>query len=172
MQQGRLVNVVAIARTERTGREGWFNRSTYGEFASEFAGWHEDVIGLVRHAPQDGLFTWALFDRDPLPRWSTGRVVLAGDAAHPMLPFLGLGAALGLEDAVVLARSLERHGPGPAALERYEAARVARCAGALRDSRTQGALYQAADPERYGAAGRLAELRLPYFDYDASAVTL
>lgn len=72
VQQGRLVNVVAIARTERTGREGWFNRSTYGEFASEFAGWHEDVIGLVRHAPQDGLFTWALFDRDPLPDGAPG----------------------------------------------------------------------------------------------------
>jgi salicylate hydroxylase len=126
----------------------------------------------VRHAPQGGLFTWALFDRDPLSRWSSGPVVLAGDAAHPMLPFLGLGAALGLEDAVVLARSLERHALGPFALERYEAARVARCASALRDSRTQGELYQAADPEHYGAAGRGAELRLPYFAYDASTVPL
>ena len=170
VDQGRRVNVVAIARSDRTAHEGWFNQTTYEEFEAEYAGWHEDVLGLVRHAPQGGLFTWALFDREPLSRWSSGPVVLAGDAAHPMLPFLGLGAALGLEDAVVLARVLERHGPGPSALQRYEAARVARCASALRDSRTQGELYQAADPEHYGAAGRLAELRLPYFGYDASAV--
>ena len=88
-----------------------------------------------------------------------------------LIPRYGhLGAALGLEDAVVLARSLERHGPGTSALARYEAARVARCASALRDSRTQGGLYQAAEPEHYGAAGRTAELRLPYFAYDATTV--
>ena len=67
----------------------------------------------------------ALFDRDPLPVWGTGPVTLLGDAAHPMLPHTGQGAAQALEDAVALVLAL-----GPAdvesALRRYERVRSRR----------------------------------------------
>ena len=53
---------------------------------------------------------WALFDRDPLPRWSEDRVVLLGDACHPMPPFQAQGAAMAIEDAIVLAKCLQAHG--------------------------------------------------------------
>ena len=58
---------------------------------------------------------WGLFDRDPMPTWTRGRITLLGDAAHPMLPFLSQGAAMAIEDAFVLARALagrERSGGG------------------------------------------------------------
>ena len=50
---------------------------------------------------------WAILERDPLPRWSDGRVVLLGDACHPMTPYMAQGAATAIEDAAVLARCLE-----------------------------------------------------------------
>ncbi|HKT05270.1 MAG TPA: FAD-dependent monooxygenase, partial [Rugosimonospora sp.] len=64
---------------------------------------------------------WALLDRDPLPRWTRGRVALLGDAAHPMFPFFAQGAAQAIEDAAVLAGCLATQPGDPvAALSRYE----------------------------------------------------
>ena len=71
----------------------------------------------------------ALYERDPLPSWSRGRVTLLGDACHPMMPFMAQGAGMAVEDAVVLARCLhEGMADLPAALRRYERARLARTA--------------------------------------------
>jgi 2-polyprenyl-6-methoxyphenol hydroxylase-like FAD-dependent oxidoreductase len=50
---------------------------------------------------------WGIFERDPLPTWRRGRVVLLGDACHPMTPYMASGAAMALEDAVVLARCFD-----------------------------------------------------------------
>ena len=50
---------------------------------------------------------WGIFERDPLPTWSKGRVVLLGDACHPMTPYMASGAAMALEDAAVLARCVD-----------------------------------------------------------------
>lgn len=60
---------------------------------------------ILRAIPEGQLFTWGLFDREPLAPWSLGHVRLRGDAAHPVLPFLGHGAVLAIEDAVVFAES-------------------------------------------------------------------
>jgi 2-polyprenyl-6-methoxyphenol hydroxylase-like FAD-dependent oxidoreductase len=67
-----------------------------------------------------------LFVREPLARWGTGPVSLLGDAAHPMLPHTGQGAAQALEDAVLLGRALGRGGDHLDALRRYEAVRARR----------------------------------------------
>ena len=67
-----------------------------------------------------------LFDRTPLPQWGRGRVTLMGDAAHPMLPHAGQGAAQALEDAVALGRAFLSAGEVTAALRSYERVRAAR----------------------------------------------
>jgi salicylate hydroxylase/6-hydroxynicotinate 3-monooxygenase len=73
---------------------------------------------------------WAILERDPMPVWSRGRATLLGDACHPMTPYMAQGAASAMEDAIVLARCLERCGAAEpqAAFAQYEALRHERTA--------------------------------------------
>jgi salicylate hydroxylase len=84
-------------------------------------------------------YKWALYDREPMPRWTRGRVTLLGDAAHPMLPYLGQGACQTLEDAAVLATALSAD-PGDlvAALARYERTRRPRTSRVVLTARERG----------------------------------
>jgi len=79
----------------------------------------------------------ALYDREPLPRWTYGRVSMLGDACHPMLPFMAQGAGAAIEDAVVLSRCLrDADADGvPEALARYEEARLPRTSAMQAGSR-------------------------------------
>jgi salicylate hydroxylase len=87
---------------------------------------------MIRHSPR--LLKWALMCRDPIPAWTQGRISLLGDAAHATLPFLAQGAVHSIEDGMVLARCLEgvRSEQIPAALKRYEAARIERTSKMVR----------------------------------------
>jgi 2-polyprenyl-6-methoxyphenol hydroxylase-like FAD-dependent oxidoreductase len=83
----------------------------------------------VRATPRDDLRLDELVERDPISPWGRGAVTLLGDAAHPMLPHAGQGAAQALEDAVVLGSSLrgiQDQSGIEAALRRYEAVRIPR----------------------------------------------
>jgi salicylate hydroxylase len=119
---GRLVNIVAIVAGEWRD-ESWTADGNVADLAAAFQGWDERVLQLI--ASTTSTKRWAMFDRDPLQRWSAGRVTLLGDAAHAMLPFFAQGAAQAIEDAVVLATCLQDASPGsaPEALARYEAIR-------------------------------------------------
>ncbi len=77
-----------------------------------------------------------LVDRPPARAWTRGRVTLLGDAAHPMLPFLGQGACQAIEDAVALGAAVTLTGPVPAALARYESTRRDRVAMIVKRSRS------------------------------------
>ena len=144
-----LVNCVATAKTGIWSEEGWSVPSTVAEFMAQYESWHPDVVGLIAHAPDDQLFKWALYEREPLSSWTRGRITLLGDAAHPMLPFLGLGAALAIEDAVVLAMALANSDGAPAGLTRYEQARIGRATHVFGQARRQGDIYQGSDPTAY-----------------------
>ena len=88
-------------------------------------GWDERLIALIRAAGTPG--RWALLDRAPLSRWTKGSLTLLGDAAHPMFPFFGQGAAQAIEDAATLAGCLAANPADPAAaLRRYEELRIPR----------------------------------------------
>jgi len=134
---GKAVNLVACLETETWTEESWNARSTTAELRAAYAGWHPKLQRLFERAHE--VFKWGLFDREPMPAWTIGRVTLLGDAAHPMLPYLSQGAAMAMEDGLVLARMLaEEPGDVGQALRRYEAIRIPRTARVQLTSRAQG----------------------------------
>ena len=154
LRGGSLVNYVAIAVQDEWTAEGWTLPARRSELRAGFAGWHGDVQALLDATPAGALYKWGLFDRDPLEQWVYGRVVLLGDAAHPMLPFMAQGSAMAIEDAVILARCLEAFDDREVALSRYEAVRRERSARVILQSRAQTGLYQrlSGDKKRQRAA--------------------
>ena len=142
LRGGSMVNFVAIAVQDEWAEEGWNRPARLEELKAEFAGWDEDVLSLLEATPADALYKWGLFDRDPLKQWVYGRIVLMGDAAHPMLPFMAQGSAMAVEDAAILARCLGLEGSLSAALSRYQTLRSKRTARIILQSRAQTGLYQ------------------------------
>jgi salicylate hydroxylase/6-hydroxynicotinate 3-monooxygenase len=84
--------------------ESWSARGDLHQMRAAFIGFHPQARVILEACPD--VRKWALVERDPLARWSEDRVVLIGDACHPMLPYMAQGAGSSLEDAVVLARCL------------------------------------------------------------------
>jgi salicylate hydroxylase len=124
VQQRRLVNFVAIVEQDTWTRESWSDRGEIADALAAFEGWHPQLHEILRAV--DETFIWALFDRAPLDRWSSGRVTLLGDACHPMLPFMAQGAAQALEDGAALTACLAQVPDVPEALRLYEAVRLPR----------------------------------------------
>jgi 6-hydroxynicotinate 3-monooxygenase len=85
--------------------ESWSARGDVEQMRAAFAGFHPHARVILESCPE--VRKWALVERDPLLRWSEERIVLIGDACHPMLPYMAQGAGSSMEDAVVLARCLE-----------------------------------------------------------------
>ncbi|MGV1010592.1 MAG: FAD-dependent monooxygenase [Dermatophilaceae bacterium] len=122
---GTLLNVVAVIDHDSWTRESWNDRGDPGAALAAFEGWHPQVRRILEAV--DDVYVWALLDRAPMPRWSSGRVTLLGDACHAMLPFKAQNAAQAIEDAATLTASLadERSDLG-SALQRYERLRIPR----------------------------------------------
>jgi salicylate hydroxylase len=149
VQQGRTINMVAFAERADWTEEGWSIPSTVAELLAEFHDWDESIRAVLAEIPEGGLFKWGLFDREPIEQWSRGHVTLLGDAAHPVLPFLGHGAVLAIEDGVVLGRAFAAAASVPEAFARYEAARRERAAFVFRESRKAVRIFHASDPALY-----------------------
>lgn len=142
---GELINFVAVMETADWTSESWTERSSVAELQRAFDGWHPRLQTLFERAGE--LFRWGLFDREPLPFWSRGRVTLLGDAAHPMLPFLAQGAAQAIEDAFSLAAWLGLSPGDPAAaLAAYEAERKGRTSRIQLGARARGKTVHLASP--------------------------
>ena len=139
---GRLRNYVASAERSGWEVESWRVQVPTVEALGEFADWHPAVRELLGATPEGGCFKWALFDRDPIERAARGRIALLGDAAHPMLPFMAQGAAMAIEDAVVLARCWTGAAGVEGAFGRYTAARMPRTAWAQLRSRHAQHVYR------------------------------
>ena len=88
--------------------ESWSAKGDVQELRAAYEGFHPEVRMVLEACPD--CHKWAILERDPLPRWSDGRVVLIGDACHPMTPYMAQGAATSIEDAAVLARCLQADG--------------------------------------------------------------
>ena len=131
-------------------------------------------------AKAETCFIWALFDRDPLPRWSIGRTTLLGDACHPMYPFMGQGAAQAIEDGAALAACLAAGSDDPAAsLQRYERLRIPRVSQLQAMSRANkprfhmpdGKEQQARDSEWARVSDRAPDNLRWLYDHDPAALT-
>ena len=107
-------------------QESWSAKGDVHELRAAYQGFHPEVQMVLDATPE--CHKWAILERDPLPRWSDGRVVLLGDACHPMTPYMAQGAATSIEDAAVLARCLAGVDSDglEAAFRRYEANRKPR----------------------------------------------
>ncbi|WP_038201931.1 MULTISPECIES: FAD-dependent monooxygenase [Xenophilus] len=128
LNQGRDTFVFATTAQDAWHEESWTTEGSVEELRGFYADFHPHARALLDAC--DSVLKTALYERDPLPRWSQGRLTLLGDACHPMMPFMAQGAGMAIEDAVVLARALEGVAADavPHALRRYEQARLERTA--------------------------------------------
>jgi salicylate hydroxylase len=151
VRRGELVNVVAHCDNDTWTEESWTRECDRWEALTNYANWHESLLRLF--AASERHYKWALFERDPLPSWTHGRATLLGDAAHPMLPYLGQGAAQAIEDGCVLATALSVLPDDlGAALRLYERSRLPRTTNVVLGARARGTGDQT--PSRWAALKR------------------
>lgn len=138
---GRYMNCVCVVETDTWQAESWTEPGFVAQLRADFSGWHQDVQALLAQADESTLFKWGLFDRPPMSAWSQGRATLLGDACHPTLPFMAQGAAMAIEDAVILANCLTEQRDVAAALLRYAQLRQSRTARIQRGSRRNAKVF-------------------------------
>jgi 6-hydroxynicotinate 3-monooxygenase len=113
---------------------------------AHYVGFHPDVLRVLNACPS--AIRWPVLEREPFPFWSRGRIVLLGDACHPMAPHMGQGAAMAFEDAVVLFRCIEHVGADKPeqAFQLYEAQRFERASKVQSESLKNRWLRYPMDP--------------------------
>jgi salicylate hydroxylase len=170
VRAGALLNYVGFMPTDQQMKESWSAPGNPAELARAFAGWAPMVEAIV--AQVTTTFRWGLYDREPLSAWTSGRLTLLGDAAHPMLPHAGQGANQAIEDAAALATLLSRADRTTVsrALLAYESLRRERTAQIQLRSRVNGVRFHAGSSDlrtRDQAPASLAPDRAWIWDYDA-----
>ena len=153
LRGGELMNLIGCGQTDVWEQEGWSIPATTAQFLADYDDFAPHLLDLIRSVPDGELFKWGLYDRQPAPTWTSGRVAIMGDAAHPMTPFLGQGAAMAVEDAVVLARAIAGAGDVTEALDTFQSVRRERGNDVARWSWEEGRALQDPTIANKGAAG-------------------
>ena len=120
-------------------REDWNRPGKLADFLPRFENWNFgwlDVPGVICKAHT--ILEFPMVDRDPLPRWSHGRVTLLGDAAHPMYPIGSNGASQAIIDGEAITQELLAGGDPELALQRYEQRRLPPMARIVESNRRKG----------------------------------
>ena len=149
LRAGTLMNFVGLVEHAQAETESWTQKRPWAELKADFEGWHPMIQTVIDAIDKDSCFRYALNNRPPVANWSTAKVTLLGDAAHPTLPYMASGAAMAIEDAAVLARCL-----GDAAdvnvseaLQRYQRNRLTRTARIVNESTASRGLYRIEDED-------------------------
>lgn len=144
VKRGKFLNLVAVIN-DRWAEQGWNAPGERHEITPHFQNWPEDIRSLISQI--EDWRKWSLNQLPRLKKWSSHRIVLLGDAAHPVLPFLAQGGALAIEDAQTLANALAASDASPApALRTYEAKRMKRAAAVQIASQRMGRIYHLSGP--------------------------
>ncbi len=181
VRKGELLNFIGMVDRDDWQVESWNAQGTVEDCLGDFEGWHPHIRQMVEAIMIP--YKWALIVRQPLQRWSVGRVTLLGDACHSTLPFLSQGANMAIEDAFVLTRCLVEHARDPqAAFACYEQTRLERTSRIVRSSSDQVARVHAphlADPatavehiDREWERSRIDDRYDWIYGYDATRVAL
>ena len=141
LRGGALLNFVGIVETDEVAEESWTVKLPWDELKAQYRGWHPAIQTIIDAADKDQCYRWSLFNRPPIRDWSTRRVTLLGDAAHPTLPYLAQGAAMAIEDGAVLTRALGMTDSIAEALQIYQRNRVDRTARIVLQSSANRELF-------------------------------
>lgn len=141
LRGGALLNWVGIVETNDVSEESWTVKLPWQHLKDHYRGWHPAIQAVIDAADKDQCYRWSLFNRPPIRDWSTKRVTLLGDSAHPTLPYLAQGAAMAIEDGAVLTRALGMTDSIAAALQIYQRNRVDRTAKIVLQSSANRELF-------------------------------
>jgi salicylate hydroxylase len=157
ISQGRVINIVAFVPSNLDSEESWSAPGDLRALAAEYNGWGTPVVEAI--GALDETFRWGIYDRAPLPYWSTARTTLLGDAAHPMVPHFGQGAGQAIEDGFALAILLENAKPAdvPAQLKAYEKLRLGHTSRVQAASRDAGRFYRSENEDAAERNRRMAK---------------
>lgn len=139
LRGGTLTNLVAIVEQKEWIHEEWNIESSKKDAQKYFENWHPTISNIIKKS--DRIYKWALFDRQSLPKWSDGNVVIIGDSAHPMLPFLAQGGAMAIEDSWILANCVSANDSLEKSLENFYRKRIKRTSMIQQMSRENGILF-------------------------------
>jgi salicylate hydroxylase len=145
LRGGTMRNIVAVEERHQWVEEGWNLRDDPIEMRLAFESFSSRVQGWLEAATD--VWLWGLFRHPVAKHWVGSNAAILGDAAHPTLPFLAQGANMALEDAWVLADSLDRLGL-TAGLAAYQSARQHRCAKIVQAANNNARAYHLRDPLR------------------------
>ncbi len=169
VRHGTMINYVGFVPADEEMKESWLASGDPAVLRREFEGWDPRIGQVLKQVDQ--CFRWALYDREPLPGWTQGRLTLLGDAAHPMLPHLGQGANQSIEDGMALATILAQVETSaiPAALLAYERLRRERVVEVQLGARKHGLRVDSASGDlalRDAELAAHAEFRKRLYTYD------
>lgn len=159
VRRGELYNQVVVFKSFRY-KEDSDDWGTPDEIDEHFGKCCQPVRHAVTFISRQR--RWPMYDRVPIGNWSSGRITLLGDAAHPMLQYLAQGGCQALEDAACLTNLLHEHGDDfTSAFSTYQQERIPRTAGVQRNARIWGEIIHAHDPIAILLRDKIMEQRSP-----------
>jgi salicylate hydroxylase len=152
LRGGALLNFVGCVETGEISEESWTLKFPWEKLKADYRGWNPAIQAVIDAADKDACYRWSLHDRPPATHWSTDRVTLIGDAAHPTLPYLAQGAAMAIEDGAVLTRALAMREGIAEALKLYECNRIERTSKIVAQSTANRELFHLPSEQAIRAA--------------------